>query len=123
PWHRMPSSQTPMSGVPQRSLAIIIPAYNESHNILATLENIATALESLSLCHEILVIDDGSADATAALVESHLSRFPTVQLLRNPRNMGFGWSYRRGVEASSLACRSEEYTSDIQLRVMLVCTV
>ena len=100
----MRSSQTNISGVPERSLSIVIPAYNESENILATLENISTALEPLSLCHEILVIDDGSADATAALVESHLSRFPTVRLLRNPRNMGFGWSYRRGVEAASLAC-------------------
>jgi len=86
-----------------RSLSVIIPAYNEAENILATLENITTAFEPLALPHEILVIDDGSRDATAALVEAALPRFPTVRLLRNERNMGFGWSYRRGVEAASLA--------------------
>jgi glycosyltransferase involved in cell wall biosynthesis len=86
-----------------RSLSVIIPAYNESENILATLDNVTTALAPLALPHEILVIDDGSRDNTADLVTSSLSRFSNVRLLKNERNMGFGWSYRRGVEAASLA--------------------
>src|SRR5204863_1433693 len=80
-----------------RSLSVIIPAYNESENILATLENVTRAFEPLPLPHEILVIDDGSRDDTAALITANLGRFPHVQLLKNERNMGFGWSYRRGV--------------------------
>ena len=92
----------PDPATPARSLSVIIPAYNESQNILATLENVTRAFESLALPHEILVIDDGSRDNTAALVEANLARFPQVQLLRNERNMGFGWSYRRGVEAAAL---------------------
>jgi glycosyltransferase involved in cell wall biosynthesis len=84
------------------SLSIIIPAYNESENIIATLENVTRALESLPVRHEILVIDDGSADATKALVTANLNRFPAVRLLVNERNMGFGWSYRRGVDAAAL---------------------
>jgi dolichol-phosphate mannosyltransferase len=84
------------------SLSIIIPAYNESENIIDTLENVTRALEPLPVRHEILVIDDGSTDATAALVTSNLNRFPAVRLLVNERNMGFGWSYRRGVDAASL---------------------
>lgn len=85
-----------------RSLSIIIPAYNESDNIIDTLDNVTKALEPLNILHEILVIDDGSADSTAALVTAHLNRFPAVKLLVNERNMGFGWSYRRGVDAASL---------------------
>jgi glycosyltransferase involved in cell wall biosynthesis len=88
---------------PARSLSVIIPAYNESENILATLENVTRALEPLALPHEILVIDDGSRDNTAALIDANLARFPQVRLLKNERNMGFGWSYRRGVEAATLA--------------------
>ena len=72
------------------SLSIIIPAYNEADNILETLENVTKALAPLDLEHEILVIDDGSADETAALVTSNLHRFPHVTLLANERNMGFG---------------------------------
>jgi len=84
------------------SLSIIIPAYNESENIVETLDNVTRALAPLDLAHEILVIDDGSTDRTAALVTANLQRFPKVRLLVNERNMGFGWSYRRGVEASGL---------------------
>ena len=84
------------------SLSIIIPAYNEADNILETLENVTKALAPLDLEHEILVIDDGSADETAALVTSNLHRFPHVTLLANERNIGFGGSYRRGVDAAAL---------------------
>jgi glycosyltransferase involved in cell wall biosynthesis len=85
-----------------RSLSIIIPAYCEAENILDTLENVTRALEPLQLIHEIIVIDDGSRDDTAALVTANLSRFANVRLLRNERNMGFGASYRRGVDAATL---------------------
>ena len=85
-----------------RSLSIIIPAYNEAENIIDTLDNVTRALEPLAVRHEILVIDDGSTDTTAALVTSNLNRFPAVRLLVNERNMGFGWSYRRGVDAAAL---------------------
>ncbi len=87
---------------PERSLSIIIPAYCEEENILATLENVAKALAPLDLPHEILVIDDGSTDRTAAIVEEHAEQFG-VTLLRNERNRGFGWTYRRGVDAASRA--------------------
>src|SRR4029079_15205680 len=42
-------------------------------------------------------------DKRARRVARGASRFPAVRLLKNERNMGFGWSYRRGVEAATLA--------------------
>ena len=96
------SEPKPASAGADRSLSIIIPAYNECENIIETLENISAALGPLPIRHEILVIDDGSTDSTAALVTSNLHRFTTVKLLKNERNMGFGWSYRRGVDAAAL---------------------
>src|SRR5262245_37887503 len=86
----------------RRSLSVVIPAYCEAENILETLDNVTRALAGLDLTHEILVIDDGSTDRTADLVRTHQYRFPTVRLLINERNMGFGWSYRRGVESALL---------------------
>jgi dolichol-phosphate mannosyltransferase len=85
-----------------RSLSIVIPAYREAENIVGTLDNVTTALAPLQLEHEILVIDDGSTDGTGNIVRAHLDRFPAVKLLVNERNMGFGWTYRRGVQAASL---------------------
>ena len=88
-----------MSGRP--SLSIVVPAYCEAENILGTLENVTGALASLPLDAEIIVIDDGSTDGTGELVKGSADRFPGVRLLVNERNMGFGWTYRRGVEAAT----------------------
>jgi glycosyltransferase involved in cell wall biosynthesis len=86
-----------------RSLSVVIPAYCERDNIVGALENVTLALEPLGLTHEILVIDDGSTDDTAGVVTANLPRFPAARLLRNARNMGFGWTYRRGVEAAAMS--------------------
>ena len=83
------------------ALSIVIPAYNEAANILGTLDNVSSATRALDLHAEILVIDDGSSDDTAALVAANASRFPGTRLLRNGRNVGFGATYRNGVEAAS----------------------
>jgi len=84
-----------------RSLSIVIPAYCEAANIIGTLENVTAALAPLGVAHEILVVDDGSTDGTGAIVSAEAHRFPGVRLLVNERNMGFGWTYRRGVESAS----------------------
>jgi glycosyltransferase involved in cell wall biosynthesis len=83
------------------SLSIVIPAYNEADNILGTLENVSAALVPLPIDAEILVIDDGSTDGTADLVRANAARFPNARLLVNVRNRGFGWTYRRGVDAAT----------------------
>jgi glycosyltransferase involved in cell wall biosynthesis len=85
----------------EQSLSVIVPAYCEAGNIVGTLENIAAALSPLSIDAEIIVIDDGSTDGTGDLVRANLHRFPAVTLLVNERNMGFGWTYRRGVGAAT----------------------
>ncbi len=86
---------------PRHSLSVIVPAYGEADNILPTLENILAALDGLPLDAEVLVIDDGSTDGTADRVRERAPTLPGVRLLVNDRNRGFGWTYRRGVEAAS----------------------
>ena len=85
----------------RRSLSIVVPAYNEAGNILATLDAIAAALATLPIDAEILVVDDGSTDDTRELVNAVRPRLPALRLLVNDRNLGFGATYRRGVEAAS----------------------
>jgi glycosyltransferase involved in cell wall biosynthesis len=83
------------------TLSVIIPAFNEAANILGTLGNVSSALDSAGIDAEIIVIDDGSTDRTAALVEATAAQFPGTRLLVNERNIGFGATYRRGVEAAT----------------------
>jgi dolichyl-phosphate beta-glucosyltransferase len=77
-----------------RSISIIIPAYNEEKRLPGTLRKILAYLAAGSWSFtEILVVDDGSSDATAAAAE----RFPQVRVLRNPGNRGKGYSVRHGM--------------------------
>ena len=85
-----------------RSLSVIIPAFNEAANIVATLDNVTAALSSLPIAGEIIVIDDGSGDETSALALAYARRSRLVSLLSNGENLGFGASYRRGVAAATL---------------------
>jgi glycosyltransferase involved in cell wall biosynthesis len=73
-------------------VTFLIPAYNEARTIAEVLDRIA----SLELDHEVIVVDDGSTDATADIVASRLSQPGGLQLLRKP-NGGKGSALRHGI--------------------------
>lgn len=76
----------------------MIPAYNEEGRLPATLDRIAEWLGRQTLSfHETVVVDDGSSDGTAAIVERARRLDATVRLLRNPGNRGKGYAVRQGM--------------------------
>ncbi|MEZ5330590.1 MAG: glycosyltransferase family 2 protein [Thermoanaerobaculia bacterium] len=79
-------------------LSVVVPAFNESHRLPATLERILTYLSARGERFEILVVDDGSTDDTATLAEGFSPR--GVRVLRHPGNRGKGAALRTGVAAS-----------------------
>ena len=82
-------------------LSIIIPSFNEERRLPATLEKIAAYIEAQRPRTEVLVVDDGSTDRTAAVAESWGDRIPLLRVLSNGRNRGKGFSVRHGsLEAS-----------------------
>ncbi len=81
-----------------RSLSIVIPAYNEERRLPATLEAIRSFLQTKQLDFvEILVVDDGSTDGTAAVARAAAAADPRIRLLQNPGNRGKGYSVRHGM--------------------------
>ncbi len=81
-----------------RSLSIIVPAYNEERRLPATLQTLCAYLEQRHFDQaEILVVDDGSSDATAALTRDFSTHSPVVRLLTNPLNHGKGYVIRQGL--------------------------
>ncbi|MBN2490156.1 MAG: glycosyltransferase family 2 protein [Planctomycetes bacterium] len=80
-------------------VSVVIPAYNEEARLGATLDRVLGFLRERGHDHEILVVDDGSRDGTAALAETYGGR--GVRLLRNPTNRGKGYSVRRGMLAAN----------------------
>jgi len=81
------------------SLSIVIPAYNEEKRLPASLDRILQFVEPRQWKFlEVIVVDDGSRDGTAALVESYASRSSAVRLVRNPGNRGKGYAVRHGMK-------------------------
>ena len=81
-------------------LSIIIPAYDEERRLPETLRRIRAYLEARQMTAEVIVVDDGSGDATAAIVETWRVEFPALRLLSNGRNRGKGYSVRHGMLAA-----------------------
>ena len=73
-------------------VSFLIPAYNEAATVVDVLERIV----ALDLDAEMIVVDDGSTDDTAAAVESFAAMHPAVQLLRQP-NRGKGAAVRAAI--------------------------
>jgi glycosyltransferase involved in cell wall biosynthesis len=78
-------------------LSIVIPAYNESARIEATLDRVMSCVASEGWDAEVLVIDDGSKDNTAGIVKRWMDVFPRLHLIQNPGNRGKGYSVRNGL--------------------------
>jgi dolichyl-phosphate beta-glucosyltransferase len=81
-----------------RSISIIIPAYNEEKRLPQTLEQISSYLDRTEWTFtEIIVVDDGSSDGTAAVAERFAKQRSDTRVLRNPGNRGKGYSVRHGM--------------------------
>src|SRR5262245_66546178 len=77
---------------PERAL-VIVPTYNERENIARLIETVLSQDRRL----EILVVDDGSPDGTAAIVEQVMAENRRVPLVKRSRKMGMGSEYLGGV--------------------------
>jgi dolichyl-phosphate beta-glucosyltransferase len=76
-------------------LTMFIPCLNEEKRVVPTLETVRAAMAEVSLTYEVIVVDDGSTDRTAAVVEEYCRAHPEmpVRLHRNPRNLGLSRSF------------------------------
>lgn len=80
------------------TFSLIVPAYNEGRAVAQVLRDLRGVLDRLPVSSEIVVVDDGSADDTAAQVEG--AAVAGVRLVRNPINLGYGHSLLRGIAAA-----------------------
>jgi glycosyltransferase involved in cell wall biosynthesis len=82
-------------------LSVVIPAYNEENGIVEIAERVLSVKESLAESGienlELLVVDDGSADNTAAVVE----QINGVRLIRHETNKGYGAALKTGFSKAS----------------------
>ena len=81
-------------------LSIIIPAYNEESRLPATLDSVHEFLEQHGKSFEIVVVDDGSHDRTADVVQRYAAENPEVRLVSYQPNRGKGFAVRSGMLAA-----------------------
>jgi dolichol-phosphate mannosyltransferase len=82
------------------SLSLVIPAFNEEASISQAIREADDALATLTPDYEVLVVDDGSGDATAAAVAAAARERCHVRLLRHESNQGYGAALRSGFAAA-----------------------
>jgi dolichyl-phosphate beta-glucosyltransferase len=92
--HR-PHDARPRGGGP--FVSFVLPAFNEEARLPVYLPQVQEFCHSLAGPSEIVIVDDGSTDGTAAYVESVTARDPSVRLVKQPYNQGKGAAVRRGV--------------------------
>lgn len=82
-------------------LSVVVPSYNEEDRLGATLKRMLAYFDAQPYPVEILVVDDGSSDGTARVVESIAARRPQVRLLAYQPNQGKGHAVRYGMLRAS----------------------
>lgn len=85
---------------PPPQLSLVIPVYNESGNILPLAEKCVEVLRGLGRPFELLFVNDGSTDATAAEIAEAHTRWPEVSELAMPRNSGQAAALLTGLSAA-----------------------
>jgi len=79
------------------AFSIVIPAYNEQDRLEPTVRSYLTYFRQRGAAAEVIVVDDGSLDATTPLVERLADEFAELRLIRLAQNQGKGYAVRSGV--------------------------
>lgn len=84
---------------PVAGISVVLPAYNEETNVSEAVGQALEVLPELAEDFEVIVVDDGSGDGTAAVVEALVAEHhPAVRLLRHDHNRGYGAAIRSGFQ-------------------------
>ncbi|MFZ5916304.1 MAG: glycosyltransferase family 2 protein [Chloroflexota bacterium] len=80
------------------ALSVILPVYNEEQNLRPLFDRLIQALEAMGRPYEIIAVDDGSADASFAILEQLHSQHPRLRVVRFRRNFGQTAAFAAGFD-------------------------
>jgi len=85
-------------------LSIVIPAYNEEAAIIETIKHVTDIMDPSSVPYEVILVNDGSTDKTARIINDYLSIHPLVadrvRFVEHEYNRGYGASLKTGIQAA-----------------------
>lgn len=79
-----------------RQLSVFFPTVNEEGNIETVVKKAVSVLQSLRLEYEIIVVNDGSSDKTAQIVERLIKQNNRIRIINHPKNLGYGEALKSG---------------------------
>lgn len=82
------------------SISVFFPCYNEQDNVARVAEQAVRVLEELAADYEIIIVDDGSVDATGRIADEIAAGNDRVRVLHHPRNLGYGAALQSGFHAA-----------------------
>lgn len=83
-----------------QGLSIVLPAFNEEENIETAIDRCFAVLEQLGIAHEVIVVNDGSADGTSAVCQKLMTANSRLRLIEFEQNRGYGIALRTGFLAA-----------------------
>jgi glycosyltransferase involved in cell wall biosynthesis len=83
-------------------LSVVLPCFNEEANVSQAVRQALEAARRFSTRYEVIVVDDGSTDATARLATRLAAGDGHVQLVVHPENRGYGTALRSGIRAARM---------------------
>ena len=92
----MPSGSTHPAG-----LSVFFPAYNDSGTIASMVIRAVQVAAALTPDYEVIVVNDGSGDATGAIVDELARTYPRVRVVHHERNRGYGGALRTGFRTAT----------------------
>jgi glycosyltransferase involved in cell wall biosynthesis len=91
----------PKQGRPPTGLSIFFPAYNDSGTIASLVITALRTARTLTPDHEVIVVNDGSKDGTADILEELAGLYPQVRVIHHESNRGYGGALRTGFAAAT----------------------
>ncbi len=89
------------SGLAQPSISVFFPAYNDGGTIPSMVLTALLTLRELAEDYEVIVVNDGSADYTAEVLEELAARYPELRVIHHEQNRGYGGALRTGFASAT----------------------
>ena len=113
------NAATPSNPAPE--LSVVIPAYNEEENLVPLMDQLMPVLAGCGRSFEVILVDDGSTDGTAAVMSRLQAQHPAVRVIRHRGNHGLsaaldtGFRNARGAIVASLDADLQNDPADLPL--------
>ena len=89
--------ESPLMRRATTQLSLVVGCYNAAVHLERRLRDLVTFLDGIGRDYEVLIVEDGSVDESLPILRRLEAEVPSIHVLRNPRNMGKGYSIRNGI--------------------------